>query len=165
MTHRGRGCLEVKPNSNPFLQPINDDYGIKPREHIEWKVDGKVPATTQATHKVDGNFSFLYSRESDKIGGRLPKPEKERPRVLTKTEFLKKQRESAVIEPISYDSINCNNNESSSFNETSDLSAEEMVKAYNHQPKSEDPRFSTTNVLYWLSALLLTVFLLIIYLC
>ncbi len=142
MSHRGRGCLEIKPNSNPFLQPVYGDYGIKPHEHIDWKVEGKTPHINAVVHKVEGNFAFLYSRESDKIGGRLPKPQKEQPRVLTKTEFLKKKRED-LEEAM----------------QTSDFqleepapvvllkqTAEEMVKLYRHAPVEEDPRFTTTNV-------------------
>jgi hypothetical protein len=41
-----------------FQQGINEDE----------EKDSKQPS-------VDGNFSFLYSRESDVIGSRVPKPE------------------------------------------------------------------------------------------
>lgn len=142
MSLRGRGTLEIKPNSNPFLQPVSGDYGIRPNEQIEWKVGGKAPLPAPSTHKVDGNFSFLYSRESDKIGGRLAKPHISQPRVLTKTEFLKKKREEmeAMMMTSEFE------REEPVRTEAPRRSAEDMCKLYNHKPREEDPRYTTANV-------------------
>jgi hypothetical protein len=142
MSLRGRGCLEIKPNSNPFMQPVYGDYGIKPHEKVDWKVEGKTPHFNASTHKVDGNFAFLYSRESDKIGGRLPKPQMSQPRVLTKTEFLKKKREEMEVAMQTSEFQKEESPEVPIFKRT----AESIVQVYKHAPVEEDPRYTTTNV-------------------
>ena len=67
MTHRGRGALEIKPSPNPFFQQTSADIGIKisADDPIQWKVSGKAPPFNSKGHEVDGNFSFLYTRQVD----------------------------------------------------------------------------------------------------
>ena len=74
--------------------------GVNAKEEIEWKVDGKAPPFIVAPYHSDGNFSFLYSRESDVIGSKVPKTIVEEKKVLTKTEFLKKKRENLFMSHI-----------------------------------------------------------------
>jgi hypothetical protein len=62
MTERGRGCLEVKPSSNPFFQTTSSDIGVDPNKEINWKIDGQVAPFNAKPYNVDGNFSFLYTR-------------------------------------------------------------------------------------------------------
>jgi len=143
MSHRGRGLLEVKPSNNPFFQTTSADVGIRPHENIEWKVEGKTPIFHFSNHNVDGNFSFLYTRESDKIGSQVRKPESKEIKVLTKTEFLKKKVEQAM-------SVT---NSSTGYSDTIikpsspfKRSAEDILKVYKHAPKVEDPRYTTSMV-------------------
>ena len=141
MSVRGRGLLEIKPSPNPFFQSTTGEIGAKPDELIQWKVDGKVPPFQHGKHNVDGNFAFLYSRESDRIGGKLPKPAVMEAKLLTKTEFLKKKREEFAA--------------SSTYNEEDEMAdkmspakrtAEEILTVYKHIPKFEDPRYTTSTV-------------------
>lgn len=139
MTHRGRGCLEVNESPNPFFQKTSADYGARPQDAIKWSVDGKPPPFHHSKHKVDGNFSFLYSRESDRIGSKVAKPPMKEVKLLTKTEFLKKKREEVEqeVEVVDEDDIQEETKEKPS--------AEDILRAYNHAPKYEDPRYTTST--------------------
>lgn len=74
MTCRGRGCLEIKPSPNPFFQTTSADIGVNAHNQIDWKIDGKAPPFNSSAQHSDGNFLFLYSRESEVIGSKVPKP-------------------------------------------------------------------------------------------
>lgn len=132
--------MEVKPSANPFMQPVSHDYGVKPDEMIEWKVNGQKPKFNPSSHTVDGNFAFLYSRESDLIGGRVPKPAMTQKRLLTTTEFLKAKREEfeRTQSPEEHESRKAQQ-------EVPKPVAEDILRAYKHNPKYEDPRFITSN--------------------
>eukprot|EP01038_Epipyxis_sp_PR26KG_P006145 gene6145-8472_t len=152
MTHRGRGTLEVKPSSNPFFQTTNSDIGIKPHESITWKVKGKMPPFNSNVHEVDGNFSFLYTRTSDDIGSKVTKAPAPTNKLLTKTEFLKKKREMVQMNKTNgTDDVDENNeihdfsnDKSSTFKRT----AEDILAVYQHAPKAEDPRYTTSTSEY-----------------
>lgn len=145
MSHRGRGLLEIKPSSNPFFQTTNSDIGINVQEvkDTQWKVDGKAPVFHHSKHKVDGNFAFLYTRESDRIGSKVNKPVMKDVRVLTKTEFLKKKMED-FSDPngVEYEDDSHEINDDIPFKRT----AEDVLKVYKHIPKYEDARYTTSMV-------------------
>lgn len=140
MTHRGRGCLEINPSENPFFQPTNAEMGKKPGEVVQWKVQGKVPPFHPSTHSVDGNFPFLYTRESDRIGAKVSKPVVKETRLLTKTEFLKKKREEFAA------SVALSEEQSVNHDSPMKRTAEDILAVFKHTPKAEDPRFSTSSV-------------------
>lgn len=141
MSLRGRGLLEIKPSSNPFFQSTTSDIGANPTESIQWKVDGKVPPFQAGKHNVDGNFSFLYSRESDRIGAKVTKPVMKDTKLLTKTEFLKKKREEFAA---SVDNSQAEEREEKTS--PSKRTAEDVLAVYKHEPKYEDPRYTTSTV-------------------
>ena len=88
---RGRGSLEVNPltihSSSAHL-----GTSASPEEHVEWKAALNPDFAASLKMKRSENFSFLYTRESDNIGAKVDNPLDSKPRVLTKTEFLKKWR-------------------------------------------------------------------------
>jgi hypothetical protein len=136
---RGRGCLEINPSPNPFFQTTSSDIGVNTNKHIDWRVSGRAPPVQQRTRIVDGNFAFLYTRESDEIGGKVNKPQMDRPKLLTTTEFMKKKREAqlaagnvATVEEV--------------MTHTTREKAEALLNAYEHDAKYEDPRYVTANV-------------------
>ena len=142
MSLRGRGLLEVKPSANPFFQTTTSEIGSKHDASEQWKVDGKVPPFQHGKHNVDGNFAFLYSRESDRIGAKVAKPVMKETKLLTKTEFLKKKREEFAASSAQYEE---------QFNREESLSpgkrtAENILAVYKHEPKYEDPRYTTSTV-------------------
>jgi len=143
MSLRGRGLLEVKPSANPFFQTTTSEIGSKHDASEQWKVDGKVPPFHHGKHNVDGNSAFLYSRESDRIGAKVAKPVMKETKLLTKTEFLKKKREEFAASSSQY--------EEQFHREESLLSpgkrtAENVLAVYKHEPKYEDPRYTTSTV-------------------
>ncbi len=141
MSLRGRGLLEIKPSSNPFFQSTTSEIGSRPDPSEQWKVDGKVPPFQQGKHNVDGNFAFLYSRESDRIGSKVPKPVMKESKLLTKTEFLKKKREEFAASS-TYQEETQYQEEHSPGKRT----AEDVLSVYKHIPKYEDPRYTTSTV-------------------
>jgi hypothetical protein len=141
---RGRGCLEVNPSPNPFFQTTASDIGIRPHDNINWKISGKPPPFSAKQHEVDGNFAFLYSRESDVIGSKIHKPVSDMPKLLTKTEFLKKKREEffAATGDLALE-------EAKGMAETVPYNkADEVLSHYEHKSKFEDPRYTTSNTDY-----------------
>ena len=74
MSLRGRGALEVKPSLNPFMQSGSSMYGYKPTAARSWKHPEPEPPARVAINTNDGNFAFLYTRESDRIGSEVAKP-------------------------------------------------------------------------------------------
>ena len=148
MSLRGRGLLEVKPSSNPFFQTTTSEIGSKHDASEQGKVDGKVPPFQQGKHNVDGNFSFLYSRESDRIGAKVAKPVMQESKLLTKTEFLKKKREEFAASSSMYQE-EYNREEPQSPGKRT---AENVLAVYKHEPKYEDPRYSTSTVCMHISA-------------
>lgn len=141
MSLRGRGLLEIKPSSNPFFQSTTSDIGANPADSIQWKVDGKAPPFQAGKHNVDGNFSFLYSRESDRIGAKVAKPVMKDTKLLTKTEFLKKKREEFAASS-DFSQVEDREEKTSPSKRT----AEDVLAVYKHVPKYEDPRYTTSMV-------------------
>lgn len=144
MSLRGRGTLEIRPSDNPFFQPTSRDIGNTAADHVEWKVSGRPPQFPTVKHSVDGNFAFLYTRESDMIGAKVPKPQTmSETKMLTRTEFLKARREKALSESTGLDLSEDNIHHEPSRPKAT---AEEILKVYKHEPKYEDPRYITSNV-------------------
>lgn len=136
--------MEIKPSPNPFFQSTSSDIGVNAKEEIEWKINGEVPPFEVAPFKSDGNFLFLYSRESDVIGSKVPKPVVEEKKVLTKTEFLKKKREMVEMAR----SVDGNGNNGNEELKSPSQKVEALLEVYKHEPKYEDPRYTTANVQY-----------------
>ena len=97
-------------------------------------------------HEVDGNFGFLYSRESDVIGSKIKKPEHEAPKVLTKTEFLNKKREKQMQIALATGQLI----EEAISSAPPKPSADEILAVYQHNPRNEDPRYTTSTVSYFI---------------
>jgi hypothetical protein len=150
MSLRGRGCLELKPSNNPFHQTTSADIGCVPNSKTEW-TGNPDPAMKLAAsrlgntdHEVE-HFSFLYTRESDKIGSKVKQPVIPRNRLLTKTEFLKKRREDLKAQELT-DNDNMLLTLNGSPTKTVKKSAEEALLYYTQGTKVEDPRYTTSNV-------------------
>lgn len=144
MSFRGRGCVEVKPSPNPFFQTTASDIGVNAKNQIEWKVDGNIPPfAAKQTSLSEGNFSFLYTRESDVIGSKVLKPlEGDKKKMLTKTEFLKKKREMFnTVRNSEFENCLYESDETKKV-----VDADLILKVYKHDPKIEDPRYITSNV-------------------
>ena len=142
---RGRGALEVKPSNNPFFVRTSSDFGVEPENHVEWKASLNPDFATSLKAKRSQNFSFLYTRESDAIGAKVENPLDSKPRVLTKTEFLKKWRAERTKD-INLDEIVSNDDKK----EKADV--DRILASWKQGTKVEDPRFQTTNNSYGFKA-------------
>lgn len=150
MAARGRGCLELKPSNNPFLQTTSADIGCVPTNKTVWtgNPDPAMKLTASRlgnTDHEDEHFSFLYSRESDKIGSKVKQPVIPRNRLLTKTEFLKKRREDLRSQELT-DNDNMLLILNGSPQKAVKKTAEEALLYYKQGTKVEDPRYTTSNV-------------------
>lgn len=145
MSVRGRGCLEIRSSNNPFFQSTSNDIGRTiENTPSDWAIKGEPPKFSTKKREVDGNFLFLYSRESDRIGERLPKPASAEVRMLSRTEFLKQRRERALTQSGGQE-IDLNA-ELEQATTTQKLTAQELLQVYKHEPKYEDPRYITSQV-------------------
>ena len=147
MAQRGRGTLEVRPSVNPFMQTMSTDYGAKASK-IDWRTQGFDPTDVKTAPKVyesDGNFAFLYSRESDTIGSRLEKPKHSLAfEPKTKGEMLREKRDrlrelaaSVKVEEPVYTT--------EELVERKNADIERTLKSWKQPTKVEDPRYTTSN--------------------
>ncbi len=155
MSIRGRGTLEIRKSENPFYQPVSADIGTTSNNvNADWKVNGTAPTFNCKPYKVDGNFSFLYTRESDMIGSKVNKPiAMTETRMLTRSEFLKQRREKAfqTMTTENFNLTNSSSGENVVYDDEGNLitrraTAEDILQVYQHNPKTEDPRYLTTGV-------------------
>ena len=145
MTMRGRGSLEVKPSNNPFFVRTSGDFGVQPEEKVEWKAALNPDFAASFKMKRPENFSFLYTRESDSIGGKVANPLDSKPRVLTKTEFLKKWRAERTKD-LNPDELKQDTEEKVKPD------VDRILASWKQGTKEEDPRFQTTSNAYGFKA-------------
>ena len=141
MTQRGRGSLEVKPSNNPFFcaeSAYSFGVDIKKKESkVEWSGAINPNYIKSAKMNKTETFGFLYTRESDSIGGRVAKPVIDRPKMLTKTEFLKKWRDKRTpTETEQHEEL---------LPEPTPVDVERVLQCWKQGTKVEDPRYTTTN--------------------
>ena len=150
--YRGRGSLEVKPSTNPFMVRTSNDFGIKPEEHIGWS--GAVNPDFAKSMNVERpeSFSFLYTRESDSIGGKVHNPLDTKPRPLTKTEFLKKWRaEQLERKDLGDSTLELTQDEANATKRTPE-EVGKLLTVWKQGTKQEDPRYTSTNNAYGFKA-------------
>ena len=148
MTHRGRGCLEVNPSQNPFFQTTSSEIGAKianpnlgleqdQAEDLEQKEGYQLASDSgmTETEKVkkpeeEFDFSFLYQRASDVIGAKQQlKPNKMA--ASMEHHVVRPKR----VSPKDFVSTQTNNQVPSDINT--------VINSYKHEPKMEDPRYTT----------------------
>ena len=150
--YRGRGALEVKPSTNPFFVRTSGDYGVEPEQHTSWS--GAINPDFAKSMKVSRpeSFSFLYTRESDNIGGKIDNPLDTKPRVLTKTEFLKKWREEQMTRPdLNAHTLELPTEDANATKRTPD-EVNKLLAVWKQGTKEEDPRYTSTNNTYGFKA-------------
>eukprot|EP00605_Chrysophyceae_sp_TOSAG23-4_P002762 GSChrysophyteH1.ASY1.ANO1.3046.1 assembled CDS len=146
--YRGRGALEVKPSTNPFFVRTSSDFGVKPEDHVAWS--GAVNPDFAKSMKVTRpeSFSFLYTRESDNIGGKIENPLDTKPRVPTKTEFLKKWRaEQMDRKDLAKNTLNFPNEDTRAVKKTPE-EVDRILSKWKQGTKQEDPRYTSTSNTY-----------------
>lgn len=138
MSRRGRGCLEIKQSDNAFYQTTTGEIGLKPNIDAGRTFRRQFPETTIEDTKsgnmnidtgTSGNFSFLYTRESDKIGSKVRKDGMQMTHTLQRrtqfgTRFIEAGLTQVPPRP----------------------SADELLSYYRQGTKEEDPRYTTSTV-------------------
>jgi len=147
--YRGRGSLEVKASTNPFMVRTSNDFGIK---HIGWSGAVNPDFAKSMTVERPESFSFLYTRESDNIGGKVHNPLDTKPRVLTKTEFLKKWRAEQLDRKDLGDSTLELSQEDANVTKRTTEEVEKLLTVWKQGTKDEDPRYTSTNNVYGFKA-------------
>jgi hypothetical protein len=157
MTQRGRGTLEVHRSRNPFFQTTYGmDIGINPDEEIPWDAtraeyhpepepeeplegaegderEYSSPAPSPA--KVEKpDFSFLYARSSAVIGAKVKMAEGPMAALL--------ERPSGAM---SVKNKHLRREEGGRTEEKMKPNVERILESYNHEPKPEDPRYTTAS--------------------
>ena len=144
MTFRGRGLLEVKKSNNPFFHTTSSDIGVSLQALQEKRekmlLEQTLASSTEVQPKVpsiEGNFGFLYSRESDTIGSRVQKPSTENKLIsLTKAD-LALRRHKAISEQ-GYSATQ-------EYRKPTEEDVLRVLKVFNQGTKEEDPRYTTSN--------------------
>jgi hypothetical protein len=115
-------------------------YGYKPTAARSWKHPEPEPPARVAINTNDGNFAFLYTRESDRIGSEVAKPtnsiqheEKSKAMLLREKRDKLRETQSRMPPPLTE-------------HEVTSMKAAETTRALNsfkHEPTSQDPRYTT----------------------
>jgi len=144
MSQRGRGCLEVKGSVNPFMQTGSSEIGFRAKK-IEWAAPAINPEEMDlpAPQSEDnGNFMFLYTRESDTVGARVPKPTHSLAyEPKTKGEMLREKRDrlralaATVKREVDPEAIEL----------AKSRNIDACISSYKPCTKWEDPRYTTSN--------------------
>jgi hypothetical protein len=103
--------------------------------------NNKNHAYSEKHKESDEDFSFLYSRTSDKFGSTVPKPERIRENIISKADLAKKRRETISMLKTLVPEVN-------QHEEKCKPSQEEIVKtlqSWKQGTKIEDPRYTTAN--------------------
>ena len=113
-------------NNNPFYQTTSQTLGTDPFAPTKWDSKAKTESNNkQEEDKNKGNFAFLYSRESDRIGSR---PDLE------------------TNEPLNYDAIPVSRLiQQQKHDNEHKRTAVEVLENYKHTPKTEHPRYLTST--------------------
>ena len=146
MSTRGRGCQEVRPSNNPFLQTSSSLLGQDLTNQIEWNAPSirrERPTQKQGSVSMEKEFSFLYAKSSDVIGSKIQYERSALSEALLRNEpskaVIAKKRGEGL-----YPVITPENNSDDSVEELRD-SHSIRLENYVHQTKVEDPRFTTTS--------------------
>lgn len=142
MAYRGRGCLEIRPSNNPFYQTTNSVLGADPNNRVEWKRASGEEISKESEEKGEDSpkfhegapdFTFQYTRTSDTIGSNIGFNMTSKPEGPTKAELARKRGERLRL------------HQSVTQVENVKMDASTALQHYVHNPKIEDPRYTTSS--------------------
>lgn len=161
MTLRGRGTLEIGQSNSPFYQTTYSTHGVDPYSPPQWdnrKVNNQEQKNQVARYSQNNNvneidtkmMSFLYSRESDRIGSKPDTLQSLKQQMETDTRKLNQgQNESFQLEEeddeeeerIFYEETMMKSQQKPGVPST-----QEFLQHYKHAPKNEHPLYITSGV-------------------
>ena len=165
MSLRGRGTLEIGPSKSPFYQTTYSTHGIDPYSPPQWdsrKVNNQEQQNQVARYNQKKNvneidtkmMSFLYSRESDRIGSKPDTLQSLKQQMETDTRNNQHQysqdemRQIEEEEEDEEDRIYYEETMMQSQQRPGIPSAQEFLQHYKHNPKEEHPLYITAGVSY-----------------
>jgi hypothetical protein len=145
MAQRGRGCLEVKKSLNPFMQTGSSEIGFRATQ-IEWNrpaVNVEEMVLPPAQGEDNGNFMFLYTRESDTIGSQLAKPQHSLAyEPKSKGDLLREKRDR--LRALKATCVK-KDLEPQDLEDAKTANVVACINSWNPCIKEEDPRYTTAN--------------------
>lgn len=140
MSRRGRGTLEVKQSASPYFQTTSSIFGSDPFKQslLETNSNENDALIRTATTKTT-NFAFLYTRESDRIGN-TSKP-------IPSSTISNTQEYSESQKRVEFEKLTLLEQEKERVREKESArnATESLINAYDHKPKSEHPRYTTSS--------------------
>lgn len=135
------------PNGNPFMVTSNQSYGIDLDElqELHSKRDAEIDLEEETASCTDKkhDLSFLYTRESDRIGERLKPSDSSLAKEFSNRESLsalaKEKRTSAFAKP----AVDEHNVQQCRTKAPDQIEA--ILEEYKHAPKEENPLYHTTS--------------------
>ncbi len=139
--------IEMKETTNPFMITSNQNYGIVFEElkncELNQKSDFNDDLATegkgqgQTTTAAEPKLSFLYKRESDRIGSEVEVSKSALARAFDKGKPLRKRQLKFMNETVETEPNNSTTECSSRVNA--------ILDDYKHERKTENPLFTTTS--------------------
>ena len=138
-----------KPNSNPFLATSNQTYGLSlvglqemaARQQEDTQRSTTTNSSSGKRHDLD--LSFLYRRESDRIGEGIPNSDSALAAIMS-TRMPKRHTIGHTSSRSGTLSTQSTQPGSSVDEEPSREEIEQALASYRHNPKQEDPLYTTT---------------------
>lgn len=141
---------KAKPNSNPFLATSNQTYGLSLvglQELAARQQEDTLHQGTTSTSSTSGgkqhDLSFLYRRESDRIGEGIPNSDSALAAIMS-TRMPKRHTIGHSSSTSGTLSTPSTQPASSVEEEPSREEIEQALASYMHNPRQEDPLYTTT---------------------
>lgn len=134
MSQRGRGCFEIRPPTSAFYRTSTSEIGdeiIRTTDIVDISESSERQAASTATQ----SFSFLYTRESDKIGSKVRNDAIDNNPHFSAVACQRRQNRARNM---------IDENETCETIKIPELTTEQVLATYKQGSKVEDPRFTTS---------------------
>mmetsp|Transcript_22578 Transcript_22578/g.33257 ORF Transcript_22578/g.33257 Transcript_22578/m.33257 type:complete len:203 (+) Transcript_22578:786-1394(+) len=149
----GRVAQETGKVPNPFMVTSNQSYGMSLTSLAAYNGEYLTAEPKKSIPKDDEyDLSFLYSRESDRIGEGINLSDSSMAKVLSTKEppscFAKNRRNSVFVQPEAIENSATGSTTASMPESSKKDHIEKSLNDYKHNPKEQNPLFITTSNSY-----------------
>ena len=141
----------TKRNVNPFMVASNQSYGLSLSElkkNHELNMQKKKSIISNSNNNVKQDqkedLSFIYRKESDRIGSGIKLSDSKLAKVLGEQESLSLKSNQRRLSSSSNNNNDCCEGKSNKATTTSKEQIQTIIQSYNHNPKKEHPLYSTS---------------------